>query len=251
MKIKHIAAAAIAAIGASSFAPAYAGIDATNNAELFLVVFDSSVGSYTLDTGIKLPAFLGPSGQANTPASCFSFSVGPAYAQYLALNPTGLKWALLAADSEGSGDPLDFGILSTSATSSAPSYGTSGDLQTNTGNLSLFTGTVSQTGTHTAPVAVNGESFNAKGTAAYYDDSILTPAGTFTANALGTSSKLYFATNPSFDSSELPRITTLGATVAFNGSTVTVTAIPEPETYALLLAGLGVVGFMARRRRAA
>jgi hypothetical protein len=30
----------------------------------------------------------------------------------------------------------------------------------------------------------------------------------------------------------------------------TITVIPEPETYALLLAGLGVVGAMARRRRA-
>ena len=29
----------------------------------------------------------------------------------------------------------------------------------------------------------------------------------------------------------------------------TVAAIPEPETYALMLAGLGVIGFVARRRR--
>jgi len=32
--------------------------------------------------------------------------------------------------------------------------------------------------------------------------------------------------------------------------TKTVNGIPEPETYALILAGLGVVGFMARRRKA-
>lgn len=30
---------------------------------------------------------------------------------------------------------------------------------------------------------------------------------------------------------------------------VTVTAVPEPETYAMMLAGLGALGFMARRRR--
>jgi hypothetical protein len=30
-----------------------------------------------------------------------------------------------------------------------------------------------------------------------------------------------------------------------------VTAVPEPETYAMLLAGLGLVGAMARRRRKA
>lgn len=29
----------------------------------------------------------------------------------------------------------------------------------------------------------------------------------------------------------------------------TVAAIPEPETYAMMLAGLGLMGFMARRRK--
>lgn len=31
---------------------------------------------------------------------------------------------------------------------------------------------------------------------------------------------------------------------------INVTAVPEPETYALMLAGLGIMGFVARRRRA-
>ncbi|MDO9310599.1 MAG: FxDxF family PEP-CTERM protein [Nitrosomonas sp.] len=45
-----------------------------------------------------------------------------------------------------------------------------------------------------------------------------------------------------------------GATGGANGSSVyadnfTITAIPEPETYAMLLAGLGLLGFTARRRK--
>ena len=39
----------------------------------------------------------------------------------------------------------------------------------------------------------------------------------------------------------------------FNGtlSGLTVSAVPEPQTYALMMAGLGLVGFMAKRRKSA
>ncbi len=41
-----------------------------------------------------------------------------------------------------------------------------------------------------------------------------------------------------------------GATGAI-GSTTVMTPVPEPETYALMLAGLGAMGFVTRRRKAA
>ncbi len=39
------------------------------------------------------------------------------------------------------------------------------------------------------------------------------------------------------------------ATDAFESANYTITPIPEPETYALMLAGLGAMGFVARRRK--
>lgn len=51
-----------------------------------------------------------------------------------------------------------------------------------------------------------------------------------------------------------PFVLTLNGTAAskalYSGE-LTVTAVPEPESYALMLAGLGAVAFIARRRKAA
>jgi hypothetical protein len=42
-----------------------------------------------------------------------------------------------------------------------------------------------------------------------------------------------------------------GARIYLSANAVTVAAVPEPETYALMLAGLGLVGFAAWRRKSA
>lgn len=59
----------------------------------------------------------------------------------------------------------------------------------------------------------------------------------FTADAGSSITGLSFTNVPSID--------------AFETANYSVTPVPEPETYALMLGGLGVLGFMARRRRAA
>jgi len=51
------------------------------------------------------------------------------------------------------------------------------------------------------------------------------------------------------DVSMTPGATPVGETGTLLAITPVVTSVPEPETYALFLAGLGAVGFMARRRK--
>ena len=62
----------------------------------------------------------------------------------------------------------------------------------------------------------------------------------FVADAGVSITGLLFTNNPSIDAFEVAN---------FNHSAGQIVTVPEPETYALMLAGLGAVGFIGRRRR--
>ena len=59
------------------------------------------------------------------------------------------------------------------------------------------------------------------------------------------------ATSSSFDAGTLAAGVHVRRLVNGQSESFVTTAVPEPSTYALMLAGLGLVGFMARRRRSA
>lgn len=258
MKLKTIAAlSALAAISA----PALATIKQVNNgtSELFLAVGDQN-GSYILDTGVTLDSLL------TAPASFSRAVAGAAWTSYSAADTnlfdgasnstTGTRWALFVYD--GSSLP-DFDAQRVITTLGKGLTAASVHIEAGTMNQSVAkTGNVGQaangTGTHIN--TANGSSYNLKGTPGYASADLFrfSDANTFIGNKVGDSSKLFLLQGDATDGTDstLPVIASqLGLTANFNGTTLTVTAaVPEPESYALMVAGLAVVGFVARRRRA-
>jgi len=254
MKLKKLAAAlALAAAGA----PAFAAIDTSNNSELFAVVWDETVGSYTMDLGISLNTFLA---NASTAGYGFSAAVGGAFAQYTAADTnladgtatSGTRWALFAVDSESFGDPTDTRYLTTANGAGVPPTVTNGTLNTIVPQLATFAADASQTGTHGVAVANNGNSFNPSGSLGTFVESTYfgNPAlGLNAGNLIGSSSSVYFYDNTSYDLDALASRAAFAGTASFNGSTFsyTVAAIPEPGGIALMLAGMSALGFVGRR----
>ena len=64
-----------------------------------------------------------------------------------------------------------------------------------------------------------------------------------------TSQHFTFNGGGSFDLSVNDVAVTAGNTIAVTGQITNVAAIPEPDTYGMVLAGLGVMGFVIRKRK--
>ena len=260
--IKTLAAAAVlAAVSAPAMASIKVVADGTS--EIFLAVGDNN-GSFILDTGVNLNDFL--SNAAGASGTIFSRTVaGAAWTSYIGSDSnlfdgspsstTGTRWALFVYDGTGNFDVTQVRALSTvGAGGSAASFGFSNDeFVTAFASTGSIAANANGTGTHTGTPAVNGSSFNAKGTAGYAGATFFSFGGTNTriGNAVGVSSGLVLVSGSNADDGLEPVNAAYlsGITASFNGTTLTVVAapIPEPETYALMLGGLAAVAFIARR----
>ena len=260
MKLKFLAAAAALLCGVN----AHAGLNnMDNDAELFFVVWDEAKATFVQDTGMTLGTLRG-----QTEGKSWSFDVGSNYADYVAADGNlndfsmfeGTRWALFAADSNNGFqfDGKDYNYLTTMTGGAAPT-GDNEAFVRNTARMGdEFTFQHNQLGPKPIDLAANNNLVALKGEAAHFLE--LTEygglVGLLAGNAINSgSTALFLCSSDPFNSfpSACQSTTDSGLemSTSFDGATfgVNVAAIPEPSTYAMLFAGLAMIGFAARRRR--
>ncbi|MBW8372221.1 MAG: PEP-CTERM sorting domain-containing protein [Thiobacillus sp.] len=266
MKLKMIALAAMLAAGSAN-----AALDnsLSGNGSLFLSVWNGVDTSVTFDLGYNMDSFLpaamsaaGTSVTWNLGASTVSNNAGLAatpltYASY---------WSSFAATvTDWTKVVYDIGAMdSTGTTAGADRYlSTSRDLlatvatQTNTGLLSFSTvdtylNVNNANGTHATDA--NGAASFASGDGYYFQgkQAKWKNNAKFTSNdVVGNDLPVYLLATSSTNGLSKASVATYAGEFNLNQAGVlsySVAAVPEASTYGMMLAGLGLVGFMARRR---
>ncbi|MBX9632281.1 MAG: PEP-CTERM sorting domain-containing protein [Burkholderiales bacterium] len=258
-----LAAAAIGLFSASALATIQNSEN--GNGELFWTIIDPvAERSYTRDLGVTIDQFLagvasGQSWSVGADAALTSFIAGTA-----AGNLATLVWSIGAMDSVGPNRFISTGE-DVSRNSATPATATSGLLGIQTtqlrqfdDNANIYLAQANLLGTH--PTVDHGSNIatsadgDAYGGAAVYgtnwggranwDNSV---------EVIGGVSKLWLLEQGTNTTTSPARFTQLlyagnAYTAQWDGTALQIQAIPEPGTYAMLGAGLLVVGALARRR---
>lgn len=256
MKLKLAAAAALVALSGAANAAISNGAD--GNGELFFSVWDAN-SSYSRDLNITLDSF--EAGVAAAGSYLKTVSADSLFTSFLAtVDLSTAMWAISATDTQGARRMVEtYSVLPTISK-------TNGDIRTAaTATQNIISALNPLLGAADSVVVAAGVT----GYAGNNDQYGLNSKGLLGFDRVGT------AANNSYDSGlGLLRIDALATGLlpakytpyADNGSALrafldlnqgsatfgqlTIAApVPEPESYAMLLAGLGVMGAIARRRR--
>lgn len=252
MKLKSkLIAAAIALVAASG---ANAAIDngAGGNGELFFNIWDAN-GSYTRSLETSIDSFqsqLGAVGNLN-----LSWAADATFTSFMAsvVTPSELKWNVVATDTTGGRR-----ILETYTAPEATTKKTNDVMRTLAAGTQTF---VNDLNTKLASVdsatyavgtvgyAGNNAKFGDKGAGLLNFSNAGTLANNSYANGLGFMRIDALATGTAASQYNEYLEGTTAVNAYLDGTTLHIAAaIPEPSEYALMLAGLGMLGFMARRR---
>lgn len=141
-------------------------------------------------------------------------------------------------------------LVAAVVSAAALGLGAAGSANANTVlNLSGAGGTVDFLFTETSPFVGGGSTFSAgagiTSVQLWRDAAVDTVAATFLTGLAGT---YYYLPNATYAAGDYFVRVVSGTPFIGTFSSVT-TPVPEPESYALMLAGLGALGFLVRRRR--
>lgn len=261
MNFKLNALVAAALLVAAGSANAAISDNLSGNGELFLAVSDVVAGySFVGDLGIAMDSFSGATGQS---FNLSSFSQWTPFLAAVGGNLSNANFAVLAFDSTGTTAGSDRMMLSTSSTVALA------DLEATQSKVlgaaasapNTWFGKVN-TSTDVAggdmESVANGSAYSSvANTSTYFDTavggSILNKLPYSVYTSASEAAKFGYMVTGGTQSTLTPVVYTALGDFAINGNSLnyTVAAVPEAETYAMLLAGLGLVGFMVSRRRSA
>ena len=267
MKLNLIAAAVLALV---AVAPAHADINpgsaSPGNGELFLSIWDTmgtasdaDDRSYSRDLGIAMNSFAtgpntGPVNVVPQPEykGASAFVADATLATFLSsANTANLFWNVVGVESFGRDR-----IVTTASQSFAGTALNSGNVITSVGFVQTYLVQVNDKMPGTA-VTDNLSATYVKADGGFAGDSSFGGnfggglAGFNNVGAIGDELAFWTLQQGQLDSDPTQQLATGNLwSLASNGTLTYAAPVPEADTYALMLAGLGLVGFLARRRKA-
>lgn len=204
-----------------------------------------------------------------------AYSWASNFASFTSAVGTSYTWGVIAADAQGTALNASNTVLNKSLLSTANANATNANLtalststpvSTANGTFTNFVAAQTSQAGQTHTTSADGSSVATAGTGQLWTNMKQNFSGQVAWNYLsniGDTASVLLAVqagNPTVYSlgktygvDSLQAVATDAASFTFDGATLTyqVAAVPEASTIAMMLAGLGAVGFMARRRKAA